>query len=73
MNKIIPIILISGGLLLGFIGYDKLDDHSVSVEMGDLEISTEKKSETSIGYLLMGLSTICLVGGMARVGRRKIA
>ena len=68
MNKMIPIALIIGGLLLGYFGYTKLDRNTASIEIGKLEISAGDKKDSTTAYILMGLGAICLIGGIARVG-----
>jgi len=70
MKKILPIILILGGLALGYFGFTKLDNSSTGVEIGNLEIKAEDKESSGMAYIMIGLGIALIVGGAAQVGRK---
>ncbi len=64
MKKLIPILLIIGGLSLGFFGFEKLDNSDASVSIGNLELSAESEGDKEQAYLMIGLGLISLIGGV---------
>jgi len=59
-NKILSIVLIIVGLLLGGYGFTTMDDNTKSLEIGSLEISASNEEGKTKGILMM-------VGGLALV------
>lgn len=70
MKKIIPLILILGGLAIGFFGFTKLNNSSTGVEIGNLEIKAEDKESSSMAYLMIGLGVFMVVGGVTQAGKK---
>ena len=70
MNKVISILLIVFGLGLAFAGYNKLENNTASLEIGNLEISAGDKGDSTTAYVMMGLGVLCLIGGAVSVGKK---
>ena len=71
MRKIIGIIVIIGGIVLGYFGYDKLQDSKAGIKIGDLELSaTDSKNETN-AYLMIGGGAVALLAGAIILARKK--
>jgi len=70
MKKILPLILIIGGLALGYFGFTKLDNSSKGIEIGNLEIKAEDKESSSMAYVMIGLGILMVVGGVTQTSRK---
>lgn len=70
MRSILGIVLILGGILLGYFGLTKLDDNKADVKIGDLEISAKDKGNTTNAWLMIGAGAIALIGGGALLVRK---
>jgi hypothetical protein len=70
MNKIISIVLIVIGLGLGYMGFTSVNDNTKTLEIGDLELSVQKDSESTAGYLMLGAGVILLIGGVVGLTRK---
>lgn len=64
MNKPLGIILIIGALVLGYLGYTKLDNSKADVKIGDLEISASDGKSKQESYIYFGLAAVALVAGL---------
>lgn len=71
MNTIIGILLIAGGIFLGYLGYDKLQASRADVKIGPIEISAKDKESTTGGYLMLGGGILAVVVGAVIMGRKK--
>ena len=69
--RIIPIILIAIGLSLGFMGFNKLNNSGSSIEIGNLEISAEKKDSSTQAYIMMGIGALLLGGGILGAAKKQ--
>ena len=70
MKKLLPIILIIGGLALGFFGFQKLDNSSTGIEIGPLELKAEDKESSTMAYGMIGLGIAFLVGGVVQATKK---
>lgn len=70
MKSILSIVLIIGGLALGYFGFQKLDNSSKGISIGKLEIKAEDKESTSMAYVMIGLGIALVVGGAVQVGKK---
>ena len=70
MKKLLPIILIIGGLALGYFGFAKLDDSSAGISIGKLEIKAEDKDSSAMAYVMIGLGVLLVAGGAMQVGKK---
>jgi hypothetical protein len=63
MNKIIGIVLVVVGIVFGVLAFQKHDANSADLKIGNLELSAEKKSDSS-EYIFWGLAGSALVAGL---------
>ena len=63
MNKTIGIVLIVVGVIFGILAFRKHDANTADLKIGDLELSAEKKND-STEYIYWGLAGAALVGGI---------
>lgn len=68
--RIIGVILLIGGILLGYFGYQKLDENKADVKIGDLELSAKDKGNTTSAYIMMGAGVIAVIGGAVMLARK---
>lgn len=68
--RIIGVILLIGGILLGYFGYQKLDENKADVKIGDLELSAKDKGNTTTAYIMMGAGVVALIGGAVILSRK---
>lgn len=71
MNTIIGILLIAGGIFLGYMGFQKLDESKADVKIGPIEISAQNKESKAGGYLMLGGGILAVVVGAVVMGRKK--
>lgn len=64
VNKIIGILLIIGSLALGYQGVNKIAESDASVEILDVDINLENKSQKEQGYIYLGLAVLLFGGGL---------
>ncbi|WEK37144.1 MAG: hypothetical protein P0Y53_06495 [Candidatus Pseudobacter hemicellulosilyticus] len=69
--RIIGIILIVVGILLGYYGFTKLDNSKADVKIGDLEISAKDKPNTTSAWLMIGAGVVGLVAGGAMLAKKE--
>lgn len=70
MNKAISIVLIVIGLGLGYMGFTSVNDNTKTLKIGDLELSAQKDSESTTGYLMLGAGVILLIGGVVGLTKK---
>lgn len=73
MKQTIGIILIIVAMIMGYLGYTKMQDSKAGIKIGDLEISATDKTSNESAYILLGLGAISLLGGIVLVSRSKSA
>lgn len=71
MNTIIGILLIAGGIFLGYLGYQKIDESRADVKIGPIEISAKDKESSTGGYVMLGGGILAVVVGAVIMGRKK--
>jgi hypothetical protein len=71
MNTIIGILLIAGGIFLGYLGYNKLQESKADVKIGPIEISAQDKESSTGGYVMLGGGILAVVVGAVIMGRKK--
>jgi hypothetical protein len=64
ITKIIGILLLIGGIALGYMGITKIADNSAAVEILDLEIDVSNESGKEQGYIYLGVAALLFVGGV---------
>ena len=62
-SQIIGIILIIGGLYLGYMGITKVSNNSAEVKVLGLEIDASNQSGKETGYFYIGGAVLLIVGG----------
>lgn len=70
-NKIMAIILIVAGLLMGYLAYDKISESTQSVNLLGLNIEASDESGKTEGYIFLGLAIILFGGGIYTLNRSK--
>ncbi len=70
MKTIIGIILVLGGLYVGYLGYQDVKESRTAANIGDIEIAVEDEGSSQQGYLLIGAGVVGLVAGLYLVGRK---
>ena len=64
MQKIIAVLLIVGGLLVGYLGVDKVQSSSASAEILGIEIEANDNSGRQMGFVYLGLGVVLFAGGL---------
>ena len=70
MRSIIGIVLILGGLALGYFGYEKLQDNKAGVKIGNLEISASNNSEQTNAWVMIIGGGVCIIAGAILVSKK---
>lgn len=70
MNKSIGIVLVVVGIIFGVLAYRAHDANTADLKIGKLELSAEKKSDSS-EYIYWGLAGAALVGGFVALATSK--
>lgn len=70
MRSMIGILLIVGGIVLGYFGYNKLDNSRADVKIGDLEISASNKDNSAVAWAMIGGAAVALLAGGLMLGRK---
>ena len=63
-SQIIGVILIIGGLYLGYMGITTISNNSAQVKVLGLEIDASNESGKEKGYLYLGGALLLFVGGV---------
>ena len=70
-SKLIGAILIIISLLLGYVGFNKIDNNTKEINLLGLKIDTSNESGKQQGYMYLGLAIILFVGGVYTVNKSK--
>ena len=70
MNKILGIALIVGALVLGYLGFNKVDNSGGSVEVVGVELSAQDNGAKTTGFVLIGLAVASLIGGATVLNKK---
>jgi uncharacterized membrane protein YidH (DUF202 family) len=68
--RAIGILLVIGGLLLGYFGYEKYNENKANIKIGDLELTAKDKNNTTIAYIMMGGAVVALIVGAVVLSRK---
>lgn len=68
--RIIGILLIIGGLVLGYFGYQKTDDNKKEVKIGNLELSAKDKEGSANGWIMLGAGGVAIIAGAVMLSRK---
>lgn len=71
MNTIIGVLLIAGGIFLGYMGFQRVDESKADVKIGPIEISAQDKESKTGGYLMLGGGILAVVAGAVIMSRKK--
>lgn len=71
MNTIVGILLIAGGIFLGYRGYEKLEGNKADIKIGNIEISAQDKEAKTSGYLMLGGGILAVVVGAVVMAKKK--
>lgn len=70
MNRILPIVLLVGGVVLGILGFQKMDNSKAGVKIGDLEISAKNENKSNAATIYLILGGLLIVGGAVMMRRK---
>ncbi|MBK5209293.1 MAG: hypothetical protein JJE44_07290 [Flavobacteriaceae bacterium] len=70
-RKIIGIVLIVLSLGLGYLGLNKINDSSASIEVLDLKVDMSNSSGKEQGYIYVALAVVLLGGGLYLLKKEK--
>lgn len=71
MKKLIGMGLIVLALVLGYLGFNKVDNSGGSVEVVGVELSAEDTGKKNNGYIFLGLAVASLLAGVYTLGKSK--
>jgi len=71
-TKITGIILILLSLGIGYIGFNKIEDSSKTINLLGLKIEASNTSDKQEGYLYVGFAIIFFIGGIFTVNKSKL-
>ncbi len=71
MSKIIGLVLIVAGLMVGYIGFNKVADSTKQINFLGLNISASDDSGRQQGYLYVGFAVLLFGGGVFIFGKSK--
>ncbi|MCX2744016.1 DUF3185 family protein [Mangrovivirga sp. M17] len=63
MKKIIGVVLIVAGLVLLYTGYNKYEESTGSLSIGELELSSTDKEGRNMAFVMFGGAFISLFAG----------
>lgn len=67
MKNISSLILIILGLGVAYFGYTELQESSVGIAIGDLEIKAEDGQQSSLSYIIMVVGALLAIFGITRL------
>ncbi len=70
MRSIIGLILIVGGIALGYYGYTRYQNSKEGVKIGSIEISATNKDNQTDSFLIMGCGAIALIAGAVILSKK---
>ena len=70
MNKTVGIVLVVIGIVFGVLAFRTHDANTADLQIGKLELSAEKKSD-STEYIYWGLAGAALIGGLVAMANAK--
>ncbi len=70
MNKPMGIILIILGLVLGYVGINKLDNSGGEVNIMGIHIKAQDKGEKETAYIILVGAALSLVGGVSLLNKK---
>ncbi|MDF2186833.1 hypothetical protein [Paraflavitalea sp. CAU 1676] len=68
--RIIGVILLVGGIFLGYMGYNKYTENKANVKIGDLEITAKDQGNTTVAFIMMAAGLVGIVGGAVMLSRK---
>jgi uncharacterized membrane protein YidH (DUF202 family) len=63
MRTIVGLLLILGGLALGYYGYKKMQDSKEGVKIGNLEISATNDKDQTNAWIMIAGGGVCVIAG----------
>ena len=70
MKKSIGAILIVAALGLGFMGFNKMNASTESVEILNVELSASDSEGKNTAYIFFGLAVVSLIGGVVLLSKK---
>ena len=70
-TKIIGIILIVMSLMVGYMGFKRIDDNSKEINLLGIKVNASNESGKRQGYIYLGLGIVLFAGGIYTVTRSK--
>jgi hypothetical protein len=72
MKFILSILLLAGSVLIGYQGAVILTDTYKTIKIGELNLSSNKKSDKNEGFIYLGSAVALLLGGAYLMRSKKI-
>lgn len=69
-RKIIGILLVAGGITLGYVGIDKITQNNKSVDVLDVKIDLSNTSKKQDGYMFLGAAILLFAGGLYTLNKK---
>lgn len=64
ITKIIGVLLLVGGVILGYLGITKIADSSADLKILNMEIDVSNESGKEQGYIYLGAAVLLFLGGV---------
>lgn len=71
LSKIIGVLVIIISLVIGYVGFNKIEDNTAEVNLLGLKIDASNESGKEQGYVYVGLAILLFAGGLYTVNKAK--
>ena len=71
LSKIIGALVIIISLVIGYVGFNKIEDNTAEVNLLGLKIDASNESGKEQGYVYVGLAILLFAGGLYTVNKAK--
>lgn len=68
--RVLGVILLVGGILLGYLGFQKYNENKANIKIGDLELTAKDKNNTTVAWFMIGAGVVAVIGGVALLARK---
>jgi hypothetical protein len=70
LKNLIGLLLVLGGLYVGYLGYDQISESDASVDVLGLDIDISDEAGKQQGYILLGCGVLIFIGGVYTLNRK---
>lgn len=71
MRSLLGILLVVGGIVLGYFGFQKMQDNKAGVKIGDLEITAKDQSNTTSAWVMIAGGVVAVIAGAVSLSKKK--